>query len=659
LTTINRFSTITFRLSKIISGFSKRRSLCHSLFYATFLAIFVGCAGVDVKDTQSNTSIGASDSLSSVEDQKALPDTLVEQGKLTEAAMIYLSIASRTTAPQKQDIQLKAIDLLIKDKHFEIGNNLLTEQNPNELNAQQTTFYAYLNAKIAVNARAPTKSQHWLNYLKSGDYTTFASKADVIKIHISTYELALDTKNAALSRISLEPLLTSNEEILINQQAIIRGLLTLDNSTLENIAQAAPSSNVRSWISLSMLVKNAKNPFRLGNQLHTWQEQHPDLSISQELIASLAPQVDDEPPKLENIALLLPLSGTYSRPATVIRDGFLASYYAQSTSGGKPTVRIYDTNEANKSVIEIYQQAIDNGASIVVGPLRKKKIKEIALNANHIVPTLVLNQLDETNFYSKNFYQFSLSPEDEAKQTAQRAWLDGHNRAAIIFPKSKWGKRVSDAFRAEWEILGGDVVSETDYGSKKNDFAKPIKTLLAIDKSTNRKRALSSLLKTRLKFEPRRRQDIDFVFMAAFPKHARLIPPQLKFYHAAKIPIYSTSHSFTGRLNRKKDRDIDNVIIGDMPWTLIRAKNDNYKRQIYKTWPNKSRQYNRLFAFGTDSYNILYYLKWLRANKQSMLRGTTGELHMTENNQVLRTLSWAKFNRGRPSILPATATLNN
>ncbi|MDH5258287.1 MAG: penicillin-binding protein activator, partial [Gammaproteobacteria bacterium] len=223
---------------------------------------------------------------------------------------------------------------------------------------------------------------------------------------------------------------------------------------------------------------------------------------------------------------------------------------------------------------------------------------------------------------------------------------------------NKWGKRVSDAFKEEWLKLGGETVSDTSYNSKKNDFSTPIKTLLAIDKSTERRNTLSALLKTRLKFEPRRRQDIDFVFMAAFPKQARLIPPQLKFFHAANVPIYATSHSFSGRLDSKKDRDLDSVVIGDMPWTLSRAKNDNYKRQIYRTWPNKSRQFNRLYAFGTDAYNILYYLNWLRANTNSMLQGATGELHMSESNLVTRKLSWAKFKKGRPSLLPATATLN-
>ena len=620
------------------------------------MAFLSSCASVDKKATDRSGQQTSDEQTVQLDAED--PAALVEQGKLTEAAMLYLTIASRAASPQRQDIQLKAIHLLTQDKRFEIADNVLSELNPNELNTAQTTFYAFLNAKIAVNARNPKKSQQWLSYVKSEDYSSFASEADILRLFITTYELAADLKNAILNRIALESFMSTESNIIQNQEAIVRGLLALNKTVLQNISQTETSSVVRSWVELALLVKRSKNPFRLGNQLKLWQEQNPEHPIKQPIIASLAPQLEDEPPNLENIALLLPITGTYSNPATAIRDGFLASYYAQTNSENMPTVRIYDTGKSS-NILATYQQAVDDGANVVVGPLRKKSVKEIALNTNHNIPTLVLNQLDETDFYSKNFYQFSLSPEEEARQTAQRAWYDGHNRAAIIFPDSKWGNRVSKAFSEEWQNLGGDVVSETNYKSKKNDFAKPIKTLLAIDKSNERRRNLSKLLRTRLKFEPRRRQDIDFVFMAAFPKQARLIPPQLKFYHAANIPIYATSHSFSGRINRKKDRDLDAVVIGDMPWTLNQAKDDKYKLQIYRTFPNQSRKFNRLYAFGTDAYNILFYLNWLRANSQSMLQGTTGELHMSENNWVTRTLSWAKFKRGKPTLLPATAILND
>ena len=66
-------------------------------------------------------------------------------------------------------------------------------------------------------------------------------------------------------------------------------------------------------------------------------------------------------------------------------------------------------------------------------------------------------------FFTANLFQFGLSPEDEAKQIAQRAWFDGHNKAAMIYPEGNWGKRVAAAFKQHWEQLGGRVASEQHY----------------------------------------------------------------------------------------------------------------------------------------------------------------------------------------------------
>ncbi|MDX1811632.1 MAG: penicillin-binding protein activator, partial [Gammaproteobacteria bacterium] len=274
--------------------------------------------------------------------------------------------------------------------------------------------------------------------------------------------------------------------------------------------------------------------------------------------------------------------------------------------------------------------------------------------APHTIPMLALNQLEEDNFYNRNFYQFPLSPEDEAKQVANRAWLDGHNRAAVITPDNKWGERLAEAFKTEWEKLGGVVATESQYNARKNDFSKPIKSLLAIDESEQRRREISRLLRTKVRFEPRRRQDIDVIFMAALPRQARLIPPQLEFYHAESLPIYTTSHSYTGRMNRKNDRDLNGIMIADMPWTLNSAYMETLKKQVYRNWPNKSKQFNRLYALGTDAYNILFYLNWLRDNSNAQLQGATGILHMNEKNQVIRQLSWAKFRNGLPRLIAAT-----
>lgn len=589
------------------------------------------------------------------EEQTGDIDELVKQGKIDEAAKLALTLASTANYPERYDYQLKATHLYVQNKAYTVAKKLLSKIAADQLSPEQLTYFAYLNASIAAAFRDAEKSKQWLVYFQNADKLSFASEKDVLKLVIAIDELLGDTQSAVFKRIKLETLLSDEAEIITNQQAIIRGFLLFSKTDLEKLNSNHLSPAGAAWLELTLLVTQSKNPFRLGNQLASWKERHPDSSIRNEIIAALAPQQDIEQIKIENIALLLPLSGPVKRPASAIRDGFLANYYAADSTENRPVIRIYNTADAKENIANIYQRAIDEGADIVVGPLRKESIEVLVKESNISTPTLVLNQLGNSDFYAENFYQFALSPEFEAKQTAQRAWQDGHQRAAILFPDNQWGQRVVAAFETEWEKLGGEIVAENSYITKNNDFSVPIKSLLAIDKSYERKKALSRLLRAKLSFEPRRRQDIDFIFMAAFPRQARLIPPQLKFFHAGNLPIYATSHSFSGRIDRKKDRDLNQLILGDMPWTLTDARKNNTKQQIYQTWPVRSKLFNRFYAFGSDAYYLLDYLNWLRGNSLARLNAATGKLYMNETNQVLRELTWARFKNGIPRLLPVTA----
>ncbi len=620
-----------------------------------FVILLVSCSSTEKRP-------GSNDFLSdSIIDQITSPDALVASGNFNEAAKQYIHLASNSPYPERHTLQLKGIHLYIKDESFDTADRLLNAIDPLELNADQLTHYAYLNAHMSLVLRDSQESLQWLARFEHGRYLNFTSEVDALKLMAAIYDLANEYQLATFARIKLGTLISSDEaQTLANQKAIMHGMWRFSPEELTQANNTAQSPDALMWIELTQLVQKSKNPFRLGTQLLSWKALNPNNSVRDEIIAALAPQKDDEQLKIENIAVLLPQTGPFKKPAAAVRDGFLAGYYAHSSAEIRPSIRFYDSNSPQDELLITYQRAINEGADIVVGPLQKKSVEALVMaSADLEVPMLALNQTENTDFYVENFYQFALSPGFEAKQTARRAWQDGHNNVAIIFPDNTWGNRVVKAFKEEWERLGGTLVSESSYEAKKNDFSQPLKALLAINESNARKKSLSRLLGTKLNFEPRRRQDIDFIFMASFPRQARLIPPQLKFFHAGSLPIYATSHSFSGRIDRKKDGDLNRLIIGDMPWTLTSEKNNNTKQQIYRIWPNESKRYNRLYAFGNDAYRVLNYLSWLRSNSESRLDGATGKLHMSETNQILRELTWAKFKNGTPRLLPATARLED
>ena len=160
------------------------------------------------------------------------------------------------------------------------------------------------------------------------------------------------------------------------------------------------------------------------------------------------------------------------------------------------------------------------------------------------------------------------------------------------------------------------------------------------------------MLHENLKFEPRRRQDVDFIFLAAFPRQARLIRPQLKFHYAGNIPVYATSHIYSGKRNRHADRDMDDIIFEDIPWVLYTPNNTPpLQKNIDQLWPEESDQYTRLFAMGIDAYNLIPHLNHLKSYSYERYNGETGILSLDEYHRIFRQLSWARFRNGIPRPL--------
>jgi len=337
-----------------------------------------------------------------------------------------------------------------------------------------------------------------------------------------------------------------------------------------------------------------------------------------------------------------------------------------------------------------YRGALESGAEFVVGPLRRPLVATLAAEPSLAVPTLALNYASESEQTpptavgaaatgagtvpgtaplasaaassrssidrapTEGLFQFALSPEDEARQVAERAWFDGHARAAVIAPRGNWGDRVSGAFAGAWESLGGEVVGQVAYDTEAVDLSAPVSALLGVDASEARYKELRRVVGSGLKGEARRRKDLDFVFMAGFPGQARKVRPQFKFHHASDVPVYSTSHVFSGVADPGADRDVDGVLFGDMPWALGQDPSDtDLRRRVEALWPNSVAGYMRLYAFGADAYALVARVGRLRAQAQAEYQGVTGRLSVTADNKIRRRLTWGRFEDGQPALVDA------
>ncbi|NIR28615.1 MAG: penicillin-binding protein activator [Gammaproteobacteria bacterium] len=447
-------------------------------------------------------------------------------------------------------------------------------------------------------------------------------------------------------------------------------------------ARVPPPDTLGGWIQLAYIANQTlTDPSAFQQALSEWREQYPGHSGLREIVPELRELSLERAAPPEHVALLLPFQGRFAQAAEAVRDGFLAAWYADTDNPARPEITVRDASAAN--VRSVYERAVEAGADFVVGPLDKESVSTLAGSARITVPTLALNVVsapaEETPAESETLadeetapvgpasatdnpareaahgtelpdalYQFALSPEGEASRVAERAWFAGYERAGVIVPEGVWGERVADAFTAAWERLGGAVVGSETYPNDTPEMSASVERLLNVNESRGRWLALRRLLRRDIEYEPRVRQDIDFVFMAAFPRQARQLRPQLKFHNAEDIPVYATSHIFSGVEDASADRDIDGVIFGDMPWVLLAEATDELRQKIKSAWSDSFEDYVRLYAFGVDAYRVIPHLGKLRARRYAAFNGKTGRLSLDATNRIERQLMWAEFRDGIP-----------
>ena len=419
---------------------------------------------------------------------------------------------------------------------------------------------------------------------------------------------------------------------------------------------------VAGWLDLGRVgLELARNPFGAAERVTDWRSRYPTHPAQSTVLDPLLRTYAADLEYPTNVALLLPLSGRQQAAGAVVRDGFLAAYYQHMTAL-RPRVRIYDV--ANQSPADAYVTASADGAQFNVGPLTKDEVIAVAGVADGRVPVLALNFLPDDARAPRGFYQFALTPEDEARLAARRAVADGHRRAVLLAPTGDWGNRVVAAFTEELERAGGSVLAHRSFNPEESDYSTEITSLLKLDESRARHERLAGMLGGHLEFEPRRRGDAELLFIASQPAQARLIRPQLRFHFAGDLPVYATADVFEP--SAQANLELDGVMFADMPWMISTDPvSTKVRDSVQSAWPARANRRGRLFAFGFDAYRLIPLLKQPASARLDAIAGMTGRLTLDAGGRVRRDLDWVEMRSGQPrligpttSAVPSTATGN-
>ncbi|WP_179116567.1 penicillin-binding protein activator [Solemya velum gill symbiont] len=389
------------------------------------------------------------------------------------------------------------------------------------------------------------------------------------------------------------------------------------------------------------------------------------------------------------IAVMLPMSGKYGRVSAAIRNGMELVNSRRSPSQ-RPMLEFIDSgNDLSDALL-----STTTGADIMVGPLSRENVDQVMRETTSLPRTVItLNQVSDISPYG--VFQFGLSPDEDGRQIANKAFADGYRTASILYPETTWGSRYLAGFSKHWERLGGVTATIAAY-------PLPGETVTdSQEKKTNRER-LTDAVKSVLE------NSGDFVYVVGKPAKARELRTFLLYYGNFDLPVYISARGYDRRLFAHNTADLRNAWMPAMPinipderpepasatqgeadttaqdaetaatealaiqpqsnepdWAMLTAsasQSSGYQSDIISSavpgWndiasmPGFDSNYAAYYAMGIDAM-ILALNSW-QLSPDRTIRGSTGLLFSDQDGIIRRHPAWIYYDKDQIKVQPPT-----
>lgn len=561
-----------------------------------------------------------------------------------QSAQALLARADSADSPQRDRLLVEAAAFFLQAGRNNDAERALKGVDSGALAIGELATYTLTYTRIALASERYMLARSLLaNPRLSAELDTLPPerRRDLYRLQADLYALLGDDLASAGQYARLATLLDNASDIQRVHDGIWQRLNQVSEQRLRQALANTSDPILAGWLQLALT--GATSQGDIAHQLdliEAWQQANPRHPAATTLPTGLRQAAAARGDLPARIALLLPRSGEMEAAARPLQEGIFAAYYAAMAGGATPpALRLYDT--AGGDINAVYDQAIAEGAELVIGPLAKDHLLQL-LNRPHLpAPVLGLNFIDDVNNPHHNLYQFGLGVADEALQLADRAWVEGHRAALVVRLDSNWATTAFDTFSRRWQSKGGQILTTPPFQAAQQDYAAVLQDALLLSDSQERATRLQRTLGKQVASIPRRRMDVDMVLLLAQPDQGRQIKPTLDFLYAADLPIYASSHVYAGIPNPAQDQDLNNVQFTALPWSI-----PNLADQALQPATPLPPAFHNLFAMGVDAYRLHQWLGLLKALPETSLQGLTGSLALGEDNRVTRTLAMAVFHNG-------------
>jgi len=422
-------------------------------------------------------------------------------------------------------------------------------------------------------------------------------------------------------------------------------LESLNQWQLAQLIKTAPPA-IKGWHQLlSYSHQFGVNSEQFLNYLSLWEQSYPTHPAM--LIVKQLKNTTLLVNPIQNIAVLLPLSGAQKSAGLAAQQGILSAYKNDSAN----KVYFIDTNTVDWTTLatQFSESSIDH----VIGPLLKTNVETyLDLSEQQIelqVPSLFLN-LPSNKVLTSYQTVLSMRPEDEAIQAASTLSQQNYKAPIILSHQDRVSKRLATAFSQQWQILTGNVV-DIVYFNQGKQMQASLKEALDVNASQTRIKQLQSRLKHNIKAESRNRRDIDMIYLIGSAAQTRLIKPYIDVNtspFASIIPVFASSRSHSNfdynHNNNGSTNDLQGLTFTQMPWLLTsKQQNKNLAQLSHQLWPKRTDSLSRIFAMGYDSYNLLNKVTLMQQAPYIRHFGQTGVLRLNNSNVLTRSLIWGRY----------------
>lgn len=535
---------------------------------------------------------------------------MAREGRFDQAAQAYLALAQGSPA-YADHYRLLAAEAYRQEGRLEQAAPFLAAIKRQHLAGDEPVRLDLLQAEYALKQN---DAAHALQLVTQPGVAVPANlQLRLLELRAKAMDASGDLWGAARSRVEMDDRLTGLDQTQ-NRKQILAQLTKLGVEPLKQRAAAMQQGDrMLPWINeaLSQLgVAVARPQPALEQQVGT-------------MMPGQDANVREGYAMPERVALLLPASGSFAAAGMAIREGFFAAYAdASRNRAPRPPVKVYDSGGTAAGAVKAYQQAVGDGAKLVVGPLTRSEVSALFGQAQLPVPLLALNHPDDKSLPASGVAEFGLLPETEGAQAADHMVERGLRTAYVVVTGEDYGQRAANAFKAELEARGGKVAGMATLSGSSVNYASLIAGLNAADAGADAG-----------------------VLISMRPQQARLLVPQLRLARV-NLPVFATSHVYAGVDDAGANHDLEGVEFCDAPWLFDAQPGLPEHGEIAAQLSSARGPAARLFAFGMDAWNLVPYIDWLREHVGSYLPGASGQLTADQFGRVRRVLIWARFQDG-------------